>query len=163
MIRWGGKVRAGRVIRVAIATLGLGACAAPVQRLGGPAADWPSGARFVMAVSGGGGNAATAVRDALVARGFRPAEDGRYRVEVGFAIRPRQVRVTGPADTLALSPSLGGGLSLCLRRTYVLSIALVERTTGAVAVRTGAATSRCGDSAGSVMPRLVAAALPPVS
>jgi hypothetical protein len=108
------------------------------------------------------GAADIAVHDALLAAGYRSSPDGRYRIEVGLAVRMPRMEVMaadGGQDLQPLAP-LVGQAGLCRRQSYVLSIAFVERSSGRVAARGGAVTSRCGkpdDTA--LLPPLARAAL----
>lgn len=104
-----------------------------------------------------------AVRDALLASGYRAAPDGHYRVEVGFAVRIPRLDVIAAGgsgqDMRPLAP-VSSPPGLCRRRSYVLSIAFIDRASGRVAARGGAVTSHCTRSADpELLPRLAKAAL----
>lgn len=134
-------------------------CAAPVQRIGGPHAGWPEGGArsFVMAPAEGAGDATAvaAVRDALLAAGFQPSDGARYLVEVGFVVRDRRI------DVAESVPGSHAFPALCRRQGYALSVALVDRTTGRVAMRSGAVAIRCRAAAETIIPVLAHVALTP--
>ena len=113
--------------------------------------------------AGSAANADAAVRDALVAAGYQPAEGARYRVEVGLAVRAPRTQVMAAAGDgkamQALAP-VSSPPGLCRRQSYVLSIAFVEQASGRVAARGGAITSRCGKARDAeLLPLLAKAAL----
>lgn len=148
-----------------VAALALGACAAPVTHFG----DAPLSAvgetrqSFAMAPDDQGA-AATAVRDALVAAGLQETADAPLRVEVGFAVRPRKLAVTAPGKADApsvISPRGKAPPALCHRLSYVLTVALVDRASGAVQKRMGATISRCHGTPAAVLPELAQAAVAP--
>jgi hypothetical protein len=143
-------------------------CAAPVRPFGAlamnPAGD--AGRSFTTVTTASAQGADKAVREALVAAGYHQSSEAPYRVEVGFAVRPRRVDVAAagaersmPAS--AAVPAMPRGL--CKRRSYVLSIAFVDAH-GRVLARGGAITARCGNTAGSdILPLLARAALSDVA
>lgn len=113
--------------------------------------------------TGGTADADAAVRDAMLAAGYRSSADGRYRIEVGLAVRAPRIDVMAAAgdgpDMRALAP-VTSPPGFCRRQSYVLSIAFVERASGRVAARGGAVTSRCrAASDEGVLPLLAKAAL----
>jgi len=139
----------------------LPACAAPVRPFGTLAA--PRSDRTFSIATGSTAHADAAVRDALVAAGYQSADDARYRVEVGLAVRaPRMAVMTASGEGKALQAlaPVSSPPGLCRRQSYVLSIAFVERASGHVVARGGAVTSRCGkaDDA-ALLPLLAKAAL----
>jgi hypothetical protein len=139
----------------------LPGCAAPVQSFG--ALSMPLDDRTFSMTAGGTADADAAARDALLAAGYRSSADGRYRIEVGLAVRmPRVDVMAASGDGQAMRPlaPVSSPPSLCRRQSYVLSIAFVERTSGRVAARGGAVTSHCGKTADAgLLPRLARAAL----
>jgi hypothetical protein len=145
---------------LALAVL-LPACAAPVRPFGALAT--PGQDRSFAMATGGTAEADAAVRDALVAAGYQAAADARYRIEVGLAVRaPRTQVMAAAGDAKALQPlaPVSSPPGLCRRRSYVLSIAFVERASGRVAARGGAVTSRCGKAGdAALLPLLAKAAL----
>jgi hypothetical protein len=136
----------------------LPGCAAPVRSFGTLSTASPADRTFVMATDGA---ADAAVRDALLAAGYTSAPDGRYRVEVGLAVRvPRMNVIAGAGQDMRPLAPVSSPPGLCRRQSYVLSIAFVERASGRVAARGGAVTSRCGKPADAgLLPLLAKAAL----
>lgn len=139
----------------------LTACAPSAERFGGPILAVEAGVRqsFVM---GQGGDAADAVRQALLESGYEAQEEGLLRVDVGFAIRPRRVAVVShdeSGNSEIVSPSGQPGLKLCKRQSYILTIALVERSSGRIKARSGATMSRCGGTSSAVLPILARIAI----
>lgn len=137
----------------------LPACTAPIRPFG-TLATAPPERTFAMA---GDGAAEAAVRDALLSSGYRSSPDGRYRVEVGLAVRKARMDVMAAAgeeeEMRPLAP-VSNPPGLCRRQSYVLSIAFVDRTSGRVAARGGAVASRCGKAAdATLLPLLAKAAL----
>jgi len=152
-----GGGRTSRGWWVAGLALLLPGCVAPVRSFGALSVT-PADRTFAMAADGA---ADAAVRDALLAAGYTSAPDGRYRVEVGLAVRAPRMDVTTGAgqDMRPLAPT-SNPPGLCRRQSYVLSIAFVERASGRVAARGGAVTSRCGKAADAgLLPLLAKAAL----
>jgi hypothetical protein len=143
-------------------------CAAPVRPFGAltmnPAGD--AGRSFTTVTTASAQGADKAVREALVAAGYHQSSEAPYRVEVGFAVRPRRVDVAAARaeqSTLALAvPTMPR--ALCKRQSHVLSIAFVDNASGRVLARGGAITARCGNTAESdILPRLARAALSDVA
>jgi hypothetical protein len=136
------------------------ACAAPIRPFGTLALSAQDGdSRTFSMVTGTIGEADAAVRDALLAAGYRASTNARYRVEVGFAVRAPRIDVTVAADGKPLAPVLQRP-GLCRRQSYVLSIAFVDRASGRMAARGGALTSRCGKAPGpDLLPLLARTAL----
>lgn len=139
----------------------LPACAAPVRPFGTLAT--PRTERTFAMATDGTADASAAVRDALVAAGYQPSPDARYRIEVGLAVRaPRMQVMAGTDDGKTLLPlaPVSSPPGLCRRQSYVLSIAFVEQASGRVAARGGAITSRCaGARDAGLLPLLAKAAL----
>jgi hypothetical protein len=143
--------------------LALGSCAAPVTHFG-DASVGAAGQPFAMAPGDGTAGVAAAVREALIVAGFREARDAPQRVEVGFAVRPRKLAVTAPGAANAaavISPRGKAPPSLCRRRAYVLTVAMVDVATGTVRERSGATVSRCHGTAAAVLPVLAKVAVTP--
>ncbi|CAN5511462.1 hypothetical protein BH09PSE4_BH09PSE4_12780 [soil metagenome] len=139
----------------------LAACAPRIEPIGAVA--WPADAHsFLLGAppagyEGYGADAAAAVRDALIGKGYAPAEDARYRVDVGFAVGSTSVEVVQPGDPKAKEAA--PRIALCKPRKYVLSVAMIDRRTGHVLFRAGAATARCGDISAKLLPELARVAL----
>lgn len=138
--------------------LALGACASSPVHFGdaGPQAADRS---FAMSDQSAAG---TAVRRALVDAGYREQDNGKLRVEVGFALRPRDLAVVAPGEQQSpqvISPATGRSLSLCKRQAYVLTIAFVDRATGKITSRGGSTIARCSGTAADVLPQLARTAL----
>lgn len=151
--------------RIARGWLGMGlslllpACTTPVRSFG-TLATVPAERTFSMA---GDGAADVAVRDALLASGYRSSPDGHYRVEVSMAVRMPKVDVmTAPGEGQDMRPvaPVSNPPGLCRRQSYVLSIALIDRMSGRVTSRGGAVTSPCGEPTfATLLPLLAKAAL----
>lgn len=142
----------------------LAACTPTVRHFGNapPSPSAPGAAQRFTIAPGADGSVAAAVRGALVAAGFQEAEDAPLRVELGFAIRTRRLEVAAPGQAGAediVSPAAKASLALCHRQAYVLTLAMVDRATGAVTHRTGATTSRCDGTREAVLPLLARTAL----
>ena len=106
--------------------------------------------------------AAQAVRRALLDLGYEDRNDGAFRVDVGFAVRERQISVshidkTGRAEIV--SPDGEVRLNLCDAQSYVLTVALVERSSGRITTRSGATMSRCHAPSSEILPVLARTAL----
>jgi hypothetical protein len=136
-------------------------CAAPVRPFGAlamyPAGD--AGRSFTTVTTASARGADKAVREALVAAGYHQSSEAPYRVEVGFAVRPRRVDVAAvraEQSTAALAAVPTMPRALCKRRSHVLSIALVDNASGRVLTRGGAITARCGNTAESDILSLLA-------
>lgn len=140
----------------------LAGCAPNITRTGTPV--WPGGVRtFVLGTSPAGhesfaAEADAAVRDVLAARGFTPAADARYRVDVGFAITSGAVEIAPPAGQSRATRADAGPI-LCKPRQYVLSVAMIDRGDGKVLFRSGASTRRCAEASPTFLPLLARAAL----
>lgn len=152
--------RENRLIRFwpPLAVVLLGGCAIPPAQFGTGKSDAPARS-FVLS---GNDQAFAAVRHALVADGYEEREDGELRVEVGFAVRPTDLAVLAPAEGqegAVLSPAAAQAFALCKRQAYVLTLAFVERGSGAVASRRGATMPRCSGTLAEILPILVHTAL----
>ena len=136
-------------LRIVIAPLlvaSLAACA-PTIHASGSLQGWGSAPRQTFMLAGdtaNDGGAGAAVTRLLEARGFRRAGDAPYRVDVA-------VSASDPEISLADGARPRQPLSLCRRRRYALSIAMIDKRDGTVLFRRGAETERCGD----LSPRLV--------
>lgn len=151
-----------RLARIAPLVLGLGACTTSVTHFGDAPPNLSVAANMRFAIAPTSNMApARAVRDALVAAGFQEAADAPEVIEVGFAVRPSKLQVTAP-DGRVLSPSTKALPSLCHRQAYVLSVAIIERASGRIAKRMGAATSRCHATPAEILPTLAQAAVNPM-
>lgn len=142
------------------AVLALAGCAPSIRHFGGAVAGDPR-ASFVMA-PGNDAAAIAAVHDALVSAGRIETADATQRIEVGFAVRPSRLALTvpdGAGGNTTVSPEAEAPPSFCHRQAYVLTVAMIDRTTGAVVRRTGAITSRCHGAPATVLPLLAKAAL----
>jgi hypothetical protein len=148
-----------------LALLLAGACAAPVQHFGSPATEWTraSGASFIMAADVPA-EAREAARAAAAAMGMHETPDGRYLFELGFASGPPGLELAAVPGTdksaAVIMPKVRSGAPFCRARAWVLNVALVDRTTGQVALRGGATITRCRATSAEMLPLLVEAALP---
>lgn len=157
-------MRAPRGVWLAGLALLLPACTAPVRSFGAlttlPASG--DGSRTFSLAPGERADADVAVRDALLAAGYRPSTDARYRIEVGFAVRAPRIDVLAVGEGHDMRPlaPVSRPPGLCRRQSYVLSIAFVDQASGRVAARGAAVTSRCGRAPGTgLLPALARAAL----
>ena len=144
----------------------LCACTPPLGREGPlpPAGGALADASFTFAVAPAAGDpvaseAVLLVRRALVAKGYREAPDARYRLEIGFAIAPPQVAVSGENDASGRRGEAGNPILLCRPHRYVLTAGMIDRTNGAVLFRNATAARHCGSSLGKLLPRMVDAAI----
>lgn len=143
----------------------VGACTTPLSREGRlpPAAAQLAVATYTLAAVPGdsGGiatDAASQVREALAAKGYRESADGRYRLEVGLASAPPQVEVQRPEDKNERVKGAANPIVLCRPQRYVLTVGMIDRTDGSVLFRNAAAARYCGAPA-KVLPQLVRAAV----
>ncbi|MDH7972067.1 hypothetical protein QH494_07695 [Sphingomonas sp. AR_OL41] len=114
---------------------------------------------FVLGALPGGADpqarqARDAVRAALVAQGYREADDGRYRVDIGFG------QFAGTASPLAgkTAPATGA-IILCRRQSHRLSVAMIKRSDGTVVYRGAASLARCGTAPAGMIASLAEAAI----
>jgi hypothetical protein len=137
------------------------ACSPPVRPFG--ALPPPQSDRTFSMATGGTADADAAVRDAMLAAGYRSSADGRYRIEVGLAVRAPRMDVmaaAGDGPNMRVLAPVSSPPGFCRRQSYVLSIAFVERASGRVVARGGAVTSRCRNASDEgVLPSLAKAAL----
>lgn len=143
----------------------MGACTSPLSREGRlpPAGERLADASYALAPVPGDGDAAMAgavslVRDALAGKGYREAADGRYRLEIGFASAPPAVEVQRDAGDLRKRGS-PNPIVLCRPQRYVLTVGMIDRTSGNILFRNAAAARYCGKSVEKILPRMVRAAL----
>lgn len=111
----------------------------------------------------GHGEAQEAVRQALVEAGLQERPEGDFRIEVGFAVRPRDLSLSTRqenAASMTISPAAKRTLSFCKKQAYVLTIAFVERKSGKITSRSGATLGRCSGTVQQIMPQLARAAIP---
>jgi hypothetical protein len=144
----------------------IGACTSPLSREGRlpPAGERLTDATYALAPVPGDSDAATAgavslVRDALAGKGYREAANGRYRLEIGLASAPPEVEVqreSGDARGKGGSPNL---IVLCRPKRYVLTVGMIDRSSGDILFRNAAAARYCGKSLGKILPKMVRAAV----
>lgn len=144
----------------------VGACTSPLSREGRlpPAGEGLVDATYALAPVPGDSDAVRAgvvslVRDALIAKGYREAVNGRYRLEIGFASAPPVVEVQREnGDSRARSGSRNP-IVLCRARRYVLTVGMIDRASGDILFRNAAAARYCGKSLGKILPKMVRAAV----
>jgi hypothetical protein len=157
-------ITAMRMTRTLVPLLLLAGCAGSPRMFGDPQAApaLREGGGFTLATQG---PASTAVSAELVRAGFTESAAGDYRVEVGFAIRARDLSLTtlqGETPATTISPGTRPALRLCKRQAYVLTVAFVERTSGKVIARRGATTGRCSGPVEQVLPKLARTVVSPM-
>lgn len=143
-------------------TMLLVGCATPAKQFGTVDAILPDGAERSFVVYENG-KAPTAVREALTNIGFTERDDARFRVEVGFSVRPDDLALLSSDDTRStqiLSPASDATISLCRKRAYVLTLAFIDTQSGQVISRSGATMSRCRENLEEMLPHLAQTALP---
>lgn len=165
-------MRAGHAMAIAfmlfLIMVPLTACTPSVQRFGGAMApttrvDGVSRPSFVIEQ---GDDAGEAVRAALVEAGYEAREESLLRIDVGFAVRPRRTAVVVPdaaGHFELVSPPGKPALTFCKQQNYVLTLALVERSSGRIRARGGATMSRCNGASSAVLPILARAAVAQIS
>ena len=126
----------------------LGACAI----IPGPEGSGVGSLASVNRVSFGEGPAPAieAVRKVLTSRGYQNAADAEFRVDVGLAKRAVEVGFRGEpgaADRSAAVEALPEDrrLDLCREHIFRLSVAIMDRRSGAIAYRGAAEEVRCGE------------------
>jgi hypothetical protein len=127
-----------------------------------PAGEALGDASFVLAPAPAASDPAAAavvslVRRALVAKGYREASNGRYRLEVGLATAPLQVAVRG--DGAASRKGARNPVVLCRPRRYVLTTGMIDRANGELLFRNATAARHCGASLDKLLPRMVESAI----
>lgn len=144
----------------------LCACTSPVGREGPvpPAGATLADASFTLVPVPGASDpaaaeAASLVRRALVAKGYREAANGRYRLEIGLATAPLQVAVRGEGDVAGSRGEVRNPIVLCRPRRYVLTAGMIDRVNGEVLFRNATAARHCGTSLEELLPRMVDAAV----
>lgn len=144
----------------------LCACTSPVGREGPvpPAGGALADASFALASAPAASDPAAAeavslVRRALVAKGYREAPNGRYRLEIGLATAPLQVAVGGENDAPGSREEVRHPIILCRPRRYVLTAGMIDRANGEVLFRNATAARHCGTSLDKLLPRMVDAAV----
>lgn len=154
-----------RVVAAAL-IMALAACTSPVGREGPvpPAGKALDDASFVLASAPIAGDSVASemvslMRRALVAKGYREAPDGRYRLEVGLAVAPLQVAVRGDGDGPISREEARNPVVLCRPRRYVLTTGMIDRTDGKLLFRNMTAARHCGTSLDKLLPRMVEAAI----
>jgi len=153
-----------RMNRTLVPLLLLAGCAGSPRTFGDPQATpaLREGGAFTLATQD---PASAAVGAELVRAGFTESAAGDYRVEVGFAIRARDLSLTtlqGETPATTISPGAKPALRLCKRQAYVLTVAFVERTSGKVIARRGATTGRCSGPVEEVLPKLARTVIGPL-
>ena len=144
----------------------VGACTSPLTREGRlpPPAARLADPTYVLAARPREGDVAASdavalVRSALAAKGYRETPNGHYRLEVGLAAAPAELEIARgePAEPAATdtAPNL---IVLCRPRRHVLSVGMIDRTTGAVLFRAAAASRHCGPPL-EILPRMARAAV----
>lgn len=144
----------------------LCACTSPVGREGPmpPAGSTLADASFTLAPAPAApdpaaSEAVSLVRRALVAKGYREAPNGRYRLEIGLATAPLQVAVRGEREVAGSRGEARNPIVLCRPRRYVLTAGMVDRVNGEVLFRNATAARHCGTSLEELLPRMVDAAV----
>lgn len=144
----------------------LCACTPPVGREGPvpPAGAALADASFTLASTPAASDPAVSeavslVRRALVAKGYREAPNGRYRLEIGLATAPLQVAVSDESDAVGGRGKAANPIVLCRARRYVLTAGMIDRVDGAVLFRNATAARHCGTSLEALLPRMVDAAV----
>lgn len=143
----------------------LCACTSPVGREGPvpPAGGTLADASFTLAptpaASDPAASAASLVRRALVAKGYREAPNGRYRLEIGLATAPLQISLRGERDVAGSRGEARNPIVLCRPRRYVLTAGMIDRVNGEILFRNATAARHCGTSLEELLPRMVDAAV----
>lgn len=148
--------RRPQILALSLIALSIGGCAPRYETRGAVAGTLPVGdPKTFLLVSEDRSHALgadAAVARLLEARGFRQATDAAYRVDVALASSETDIALAGAAPRRDL-------LSLCKRRRYALSVAMIERRTGKVLYRRDAETRRCGTPTPTLVDGLAEAAL----
>lgn len=143
----------------------LCACTSPVGREGPvpPAGGALADASFALAsapdASDPAASVVSLVRRALVAKGYREAPNGRYRLEIGLATAPLHVAVRGENNAPGSRQEVRHPIILCRPRRYVLTAGMIDRANGEVLFRNATAARHCGTSLDKLLPRMVDAAV----
>jgi hypothetical protein len=144
----------------------VGACTSPLGLEGRlpPAGERLADSSYVLGPVSSDGDAVTVgavslVRDALAAKGYREAADGHYRLEIGFASAPTPVEVQREASDTRRKGGSPNLIVLCRPRRYVLTVGMIDRTSGDILFRNAAAARYCGKSLGKILPKMVRAAV----
>jgi hypothetical protein len=158
-------MRTGRLIAGAALSL-VGACTSPLSRDGPlpPAGERLTDATYTFAPVPGdtGGtvtDAAVLVREALARKGYRESPNGRYRLEIGFASASPDVEVQRLETKEDSVKGVVHPIVLCRPQRYVLTIGMIDRTTGSLLFRNAATARHCGGSPGKILPQLARAAV----
>lgn len=151
-----------KTITILLSAFLLAGCTSSPLQFGAPGSSVPqhSGRSFSIE---GHGEAQEAVRKALVEAGLQERPEGDFRIEVGFAVRPRDLSLSAPqedAASVTLSPGTRHTIGFCKKQAYVLTIAVVERKSGRIMSRSGATLGRCSGNVERIMPQLARAAIP---
>lgn len=153
-------MRMRQVVAAALLAM-LCACTSPVGRegpvppAGGALADASFALASAPAVSDPAvSEAVSLVRRALIAKGYREAPNGRYRLEIGLATAPLQVAVRGENDA-GSRQEVRHPIVLCRPRRYVLTAGMIDRANGEVLFRNATAARHCGTSLDKLLPRMV--------
>lgn len=98
------------------------------------------------------GEARAAVVQQLSTRGIPVDAGAPYWLEIGYAVSPLGVDIVDPAQESRSRTPLQ--IALCKRRSYSITLALVDRANGDVPFRKRASAKRCDKRAGEVLPAL---------
>ncbi|MCJ2182573.1 hypothetical protein MTR62_07695 [Novosphingobium sp. 1949] len=167
------------------AVVGCAGCAGEPLRFGQASSTaWPAPDQRTFAMVGTGAPQ-DAVRNVLVRYGFQESADARLRVEVGYAVRRKALSVRGPQgqpsgapetiiddassapaslpasppQTVTLSPAARRTVSFCTKQAHVLTLAFVDRASGAILSRGGATLGRCKADEAQVLSKLATSAV----
>ena len=152
---------------IAGALLGLvGACTSPLAREGRlpPPATGLADPTYVLAAKPREGDVAALdavalVRAALAAKGYRESANGHYRLEVGLAVAPAALEIDrGEAAQPSAVDTARNPVVLCRPRRHVLTLGMIDRTSGAILFRNMAAARHCGPTL-EILPRMARAAV----
>jgi hypothetical protein len=154
-------MRSGQLVAAAVLAL-VGACTSPLSREGRlpPAAEVLADPSYTFApIPGDPGSAASGavllVREALARKGFRESPAGHYRLEIGLASAPSDLEVQRSGSNAARANGAQNRIVLCRPRRYVLTVGMIDRTSGALLFRNAAAARHCGASLEKILPKMV--------
>ena len=136
-------------------------CATPAKRFGEAPPQVSQGSERTFRMSDDS-MASQAVRRVLSSTGFTEAENADLLVEVGFSVRPKELKIAATGEggePKILSPSAGKMPRLCRERAFVLNVAFVSMSSGEVSSRSGATMVRCEADHEVVLDQLAQTAL----
>jgi hypothetical protein len=136
--------------------LSLAGCAPRLEMTGTPGSNLAAASsKTFLLVSEDRGHALGAdgaVVRQLEARGFRQTPDAAYRVDIAFSSSEADISLSKTTQNRDL-------VSLCKRRRFALSVAMIDRSNGKVLFRRDAETLRCGTPSPKLIEKLAAAAI----